>query len=188
MTAVLLTLPACGTTYSTYYRGAAKEFRIPADYQPQAREYSPSERQPSSISPSVISDKDFALTWPVKRLQVNRGYRPERAPNHQGMDLGGQLGTPILAAHPGRIIYAGRDFRGYGKMVLIEYNDQWATLYGHLNRIGVNEGQIVNAGEEIGKMGRTGHASGVHLHFELIHKKQPIDPEPYFTKKHADNR
>ena len=158
--------------FSGRYRSVAGDFRTGADY---------AESPVRRPSPKLYTPPTgpFSLAWPVNSVQINRGYRPKRAPSHAGMDLGGRLGTPILAAHPGRVIYAGRDFRGYGKMVLIEYNHEWATLYGHLNRIGVSEGDVVNKGEEIGKMGRTGHASGVHLHFELIRKRQPVDPLPF---------
>lgn len=83
---------------------------------------------------------------------------------------------PILAAHEGVVVYAGNSFRGYGNMVLLEYNHQWATLYAHLDRIMVREGQKLRVGDKLGTMGRTGRATGVHLHFELIKNKQPIDP------------
>lgn len=107
---------------------------------------------------------------------MNRGFRPASDPRHEGLDLGGKKETPILAAHEGLVIYTGRDFRGYGNMVLVEYNNEWATLYAHLNSIAVRPGQILEAGDPLGGMGKTGRASGVHLHFELLHNRKPIDP------------
>jgi murein DD-endopeptidase MepM/ murein hydrolase activator NlpD len=80
------------------------------------------------------------------------------------------------------VIYAGNGFGGYGNMVLVEYNNEWATLYGHLESIAVREGRIVKAGDPLGGMGATGHATGVHLHFELMHNREPVDPLTLLTK------
>ncbi|MCB0384660.1 MAG: M23 family metallopeptidase, partial [Bdellovibrionales bacterium] len=95
---------------------------------------------------------------------------------HQGIDLAGALNSPVLSAHDGIIVYAGRGFKGYGKMILVEYNHMWATLYAHLNRYKIKTGEWVTRGQLIGLMGRTGRVSGVHLHFELLKDKQPVDP------------
>ena len=121
----------------------------------------------------------FRPNWPVETVRINRGFRPRSDRRHKGIDLGGPLNAPILAAHEGRVVYAGHQFNGYGNMVLLEFDGQWATLYGHLNRIKVTEGTIVRAGDLLGYMGRTGHATGVHLHFELMASRQPVDPQAY---------
>ena len=135
----------------------------------------------SSGSYQVTSrpDSDFELTWPVKNVKISQPYRPRRNKSHQGLDLRGARNTPILAAHPGRVIYVGQGFRGYGKMVMVEYNGKWASLYAHLNQIHVRQGDYVNIGDAIGGMGRTGRATGVHLHFELLKNKLPVDPLNY---------
>ena len=121
-------------------------------------------------------DSEFSLSWPVHSGQVTQSFRPGRNPSHQGIDIGGSRGAPILAAHEGRVVYAGQHFRGYGNMVILEFNEEWATLYAHLHTIDVQEGQWVHRGDKLGGMGRTGRATGVHLHFELLRHKQPIDP------------
>lgn len=121
----------------------------------------------------------FELKWPVRFPKINRGYRPRSDHNHMGVDLGGKRGYRIYAAHDGVVVYAGNDFTGYGNMILLEYDSHWATLYAHLNGFRVSMGQRVLSGQTIGTMGRTGRATGVHLHFELLKKKQPVDPMPY---------
>jgi murein DD-endopeptidase MepM/ murein hydrolase activator NlpD len=146
------------------YRGLGA-YRRPSDY---------STRPPSQPVVRYSPRSPFRLAWPVNQVRISQGFK--RAPRHEGLDLAGRRGTPILAAHEGQIVYAGQDFRGYGKMVIVEYDRNWATLYGHLNSISVKEGDVVRLGETIGGMGRTGRATGVHLHFELMHKRQPIDP------------
>lgn len=156
------------------YRGAGS-FRVPSDY---------SQTVASTTPPTPENEPPrgpFQLQWPVRKVHINRGFRPRSDRHHQGIDLGGHRGTPILAAHPGTVIYAGHRFHGYGNMVLLEFDHHWATLYAHMSRIEVKEGQQVSTGEEIGKMGRTGHATGNHLHFELMENHLPIDPLPFLT-------
>ena len=125
----------------------------------------------------------FHLSWPVDYIELTQPFTPPSNPSHQGVDLGGKRGTPIKAAHNGIVIYTGQKYRGFGKMILIEFNEQWATLYAHLDLISVKEGDIVQVGDMIGQMGDTGRTSGVHLHFELIKDKQPVNPLKYLSRK-----
>jgi murein DD-endopeptidase MepM/ murein hydrolase activator NlpD len=117
--------------------------------------------------------------WPVDDARMTRGFLPNRRHPHKGIDLAAKKNTPILASHDGTVIYVGHDFRGFGKMVMIEGDKGWATLYAHLNKIDVREGQKVKQGQVIAAMGRTGHATGVHLHFEIRKISGPVDPLVY---------
>jgi len=128
------------------------------------------------------SQTPFQLNWPVKDIRITQKYSPPKNRRHQGIDFGGPRGTPIFAAHEGRVVYAGRGFRGYGKMVLIEFDNEWASLYAHLHKISVKEGQRIRLGQKIGQMGRTGRATGVHLHFELIRSKKTVDPLEFLPR------
>lgn len=142
--------------------------------------YTPSDRaKKRGYSPR----SGFALTWPLNMMKINQPFRPlkKRRP-HLGVDFAGTRGTPIFSAHEGLVIYAGRAFKGFGKLVIVEYDDQWATLYAHLDKILVKQGQVVSQGQTLGKMGRTGRATGVHLHFELLHNQRPIDPIPLLNE------
>jgi murein DD-endopeptidase MepM/ murein hydrolase activator NlpD len=107
---------------------------------------------------------------------MTRGFMPNKRRPHLGLDLAANKGTSILASRGGVVIYRGRDFRGFGKMILVESGDGWATLYAHLDKYMVAEGQRVSMGDLIGQMGRTGRATGVHLHFEIRRNKRPVDP------------
>ncbi|MBE8221646.1 MAG: M23 family metallopeptidase [Bdellovibrionales bacterium] len=121
---------------------------------------------------------------PVARLsksRISQLYRNKNNKKHEGIDFAGFRGAPITASHSGRIIYAGRKFSGYGRVVLIEYNKKWASLYAHLNSFNVKTGQKITAGQLIGKMGSSGKATGVHLHFELLRFKQPVNPINYLV-------
>lgn len=132
----------------------------------------------SDLNPTLNSMELMNFDWPVDRARMTRGFLPNKRRPHLGIDLAAPRGTPILAAQGGTVIYAGREFRGYGKMVLIESGDGWATLYAHFDKILVSEGQRVRQGEVIGAMGRTGRATGVHLHFEIRKNRGPVDPLP----------
>ena len=130
---------------------------------------------------STTRQKPF-FDWPVVEARMTRGFLPrgtkKRRRPHKGIDLAAQRGTAVLASHDGIIIYTGKEFKGYGKMVMIE-KDNWATLYGHLDKIVVYEGQKIRQGEVIGALGNTGRSSGPHLHFEIRKTDGPIDPLPY---------
>ncbi len=133
-------------------------------------------RGPSADESTRANELDF--DWPVDSAKLTRGYLPKKRRPHWGIDLAAPRGTPILASQTGHVVYTGKDFRGYGKMVLIENGFGWATLYAHLDKILVSEGQKVLPGELIAQMGRTGRASGFHLHFEIRKDKAPKDPIP----------
>lgn len=188
----LMLLTACGTyrTGSSGYRSGNGEyngvgqFKTPSDYSTGTDDNMPEDQIQDARSvhgnrQNYIPNGPFKLFWPVANIHVNRGF--QSSPKHQGLDLGGARGMPILAAHDGVVIYAGHGFHGYGNMVLIEFSAEWATLYGHLDGFAVREGQTVRAGDPIGAMGATGHTTGVHLHFELMHNRSPIDPLTMLT-------
>ncbi len=177
------------TSCSTYRSGTAGYrgpggggYKVASDYSEPAVNRGPAADGLSIHHMPYAPSGPFQMVWPVQRIKLNRGFKPPTDPKHQGIDLGGKTGTPILSAHEGVIIYTGDEFRGYGNMIIVEYGEQWATLYGHLDEIQAETGQIVRAGDKIGTMGKTGVASGVHLHFELLHNRQPIDPLPYLTR------
>jgi murein DD-endopeptidase MepM/ murein hydrolase activator NlpD len=106
--------------------------------------------------------------WPTNNHTLSGfDYSPET--NHRGIDIAGNTGEPIYAVDAGVIVYAGWNDWGYGNMVMIDHGNGWQSLYGHMNSIGVICGQSVDQGTVIGTVGSTGHSSGSHLHFELMH-------------------
>lgn len=136
------------------------------------------ESKEASIAPSQDGDPTL-LSWPVRgEVRFSRGFKLGGRP-HQGLDLAAPRGTGVFAAHEGYVEYAGMDFSGYGKLVILNTGAGWATFYAHLNRIRVKEGAKIVRGQKIGDMGATGRASGVHLHFELRYNERPVDPLDY---------
>ncbi len=108
-------------------------------------------------------------------------YGRRRFEFHTGIDLQLSLrgGEPVLASRAGRVVEA-RKAGGYGRMILLRHMDGFYTRYSHLRAIGVRVGQEVDALQKIGRVGRSGRASGHHLHFEILTPdKRPVDPKPY---------
>ena len=106
--------------------------------------------------------------WPATKHYLS-GYDYSPDTNHRGIDIAGNIGEPIFAVDAGVIVYAGWNDWGYGNMVMIDHGNGWQSLYGHMNSIAVVCGQSVDQGWVIGTIGSTGHSSGTHLHFELMH-------------------
>lgn len=149
---------------------------------PSGSDRGPDGAEEAASAPESARASEVLFDWPVDSARLTRGFMPAKRRPHLGIDLAANRGTPILAARGGLVIYRGRDFRGFGKMVLIESGDGWATLYAHLDKFYVNEGQRVAMGEMVGAMGRTGRASGNHLHFEIRKERGPVDPLPLLPR------
>jgi murein DD-endopeptidase MepM/ murein hydrolase activator NlpD len=100
---------------------------------------------------------------------------------HHGVDFAAPQGTPVYAASSGVVLNAdmGSLSDAFGKVVLIEHGDKLQSLSAHLSRIDVQIGDFVQAGQQIGLVGKTGRATGPHLHFELWRNGYPQDPLRY---------
>ncbi|MCE6961987.1 DUF5930 domain-containing protein [Cereibacter sphaeroides] len=94
---------------------------------------------------------------------------------HEGIDMAGASGTPIYATADGTVIEAGWA-NGYGRVIKIRHEFGIQTVYGHLSRIRVDEGQRVSRGDRIGDMGNTGRSTGTHLHYEVRVDGSPVNP------------
>ena len=97
---------------------------------------------------------------------------------HSGFDICNAEGTPIQATADGEVVEAGWMDR-YGNGVVISHSPMVETLYGHMSRVRVKVGQKVSRGDILGDMGRTGNATGVHLHYEVRLNGRPVNPQPY---------
>ena len=100
---------------------------------------------------------------------------------HLGIDIPGDNGTPIYASDGGEVIWAGFT-PSYGYSVRIQHNDEFITLYAHMQKMLVKVGDMVYQGQQIGEMGHTGAAYGTHLHFEVRIGSLTKDPMKYLPK------
>jgi murein DD-endopeptidase MepM/ murein hydrolase activator NlpD len=99
---------------------------------------------------------------------------------HEGVDIIGDVGTNVYAAGDGTVRFAGRTAGGYGVVVEVSHGYGYSSLYAHLSRALVREGQTVKRGELIAKSGRSGLVSGPHLHYEVRYQGRKHNPIDYF--------
>lgn len=122
--------------------------------------------------------------WPVNGFLTD-GYGIRNNPfggggveGHEGQDIAAAFGAPVKATADGLVVYAASR-SGYGNIVVIYHGDGISTRFGHLSQIGVQAGQRVRRGEEIGSVGSTGRSTGPHCHYEVRLNNQPVDPMQY---------
>jgi lipoprotein NlpD len=118
--------------------------------------------------------------WPTQGVLLS-GFHGNNGLN-KGIDIGGNLGQPVLAAASGQIVYAGSGLRGYGKLLIIKHNETFLSAYAHNHHLLVKEGDTVKAGQKIADMGSSG-TDRVKLHFEIRREGTPVDPMKYLPKR-----
>lgn len=131
--------------------------------------------------------RPFTLRAPVSAT-VSSDFGPRRRPtagastNHGGVDYAVPAYTPVAAAGPGRVTFAGQQ-NGYGNIVVIDHGGGYETRYAHLGRIDVAVGDTVDAGRTVALSGGArgmdgaGTSTGAHLHFETRRNGQAVDPD-----------
>ena len=118
---------------------------------------------------------------PLPGARVTSPYGPSRDPwtrepaLHEGIDLRRPLGSEVVSSLPGRVTAAG-EAGGWGMRVVVTHADEIETFYAHLDSITVEPGDEVASGDLIGTLGKTGRATGPHLHFAVRRAGQPVDP------------
>ncbi|MBS0287943.1 MAG: peptidoglycan DD-metalloendopeptidase family protein [Proteobacteria bacterium] len=122
---------------------------------------------------SKIQTSITAWHWPAEG-KIIKTFSPSRV-GPKGIDISNKLGTAVLSAQNGKVVYAGQGLRGYGQLVIIKHNDTYLSAYGHNSELLVKEGQAVSKGQMIAKMGKS-DSQEVKLHFEIRKNGQPINP------------
>jgi murein DD-endopeptidase MepM/ murein hydrolase activator NlpD len=112
---------------------------------------------------------------------VTRGFSDDPGDYHPGIDIAGEIGTPIMATAAGVVTYAGTDSI-YGEVVVINHDNELSTLYGHNSEVLVEIGQEVFPGNRIALLGNTGKSTAPHLHYELRNDKKPVNPLNYIME------
>ncbi|MGH9194720.1 MAG: peptidoglycan DD-metalloendopeptidase family protein [Acidimicrobiia bacterium] len=126
--------------------------------------------------PATLAVRLTGFLWPARGVLTSRfGWRSRR--HHNGIDIAAPYGTPIFAAKAGRVIFSGW-YYGYGRTVIVDHGDV-TTLYGHASKLLVRNGQTVEAGESIARVGSTGVSTGPHLHFEIRVNGRAVNPLKY---------
>jgi murein DD-endopeptidase MepM/ murein hydrolase activator NlpD len=123
--------------------------------------------------------------WPgYGRLTSRYGYRTHPIYRerrfHAGIDVGGGYGAPVLASRAGTVILAG-PASGYGTLVVVSHGDGVSSAYAHMSALLVSEGDTVEQGRMVGRIGNSGVSTGPHLHFEIRQEGEPVDPLRYVS-------
>jgi murein DD-endopeptidase MepM/ murein hydrolase activator NlpD len=148
---------------------------------------------------SDIDMTEFTFeVWPTQERRITQGfarnpkwYNKYGLPGHEGVDIAASMGSEIYAVADGQVIRARREETGhnYGKHVKITHSGGYVTTYAHLQKVHVNTGDSVVAGDIVGLADSTGNSFGSHLHLSL--QKRPglpgwpyniTDPTPFLRK------
>ncbi|MEG1206137.1 MAG: peptidoglycan DD-metalloendopeptidase family protein, partial [Angelakisella sp.] len=137
--------------------------------------------KPAEFLPAGSGDTNASFIWPVAGGYVSAGLYGYRG--HTGMDIAAPYGTGIYAARSGTVTYASnKNIWPYGRRVNINHGDGVTSLYAHCSEVLVQPGQYVKQGQLIAKIGRTGNASGNHLHIEIKINGRIMNPADFIGK------
>jgi murein DD-endopeptidase MepM/ murein hydrolase activator NlpD len=128
------------------------------------------------------SDSQARFRWPVETPRVTSLFGKRWGRPHEGIDLTAPIGTPVLAAGGGEVVYSGNAVRGYGNMVVLKHDADLMTVYAHNSVLFVKVGDRVQVGQRVALSGQSGHATGPHVHFEVRKAQVPRDPLPYLPE------
>jgi len=144
---------------------------------------------PDYVGEIKVIEKTNTIIHPLKtneyRISSVFGYRIHPVYKtkrfHSGMDIAAPVNTPVFSIMSGEVLGAGY-VKGYGNYILILHKNGVKSSYSHLNKILVKKGEKINIGDKIGLVGKTGTATGYHLHFEIIKDNKKIDPQLVLNK------
>lgn len=142
------------------------------------------------VNISKVSQYKGALIVPVDKAKLTSKFGWRWLKFHEGIDIAAPEGTKVLAAHDGHVVYVSESFSGYGKIVVVKGN-RLLTVYAHNRKNRVSVGDRVEQGEWIADVGKTGDATGSHLHFETRVKDEAggyaaVDPMTFIANPSSD--
>ncbi|MBC7430025.1 MAG: LysM peptidoglycan-binding domain-containing M23 family metallopeptidase [Bacteriovorax sp.] len=120
--------------------------------------------------------------WPVPSSnKMSSGFGSRWGKKHEGVDIPGRVGSHIVAAAEGVVVYSGDEIGGYGNITVIAHKDGYFSVYAHAKVNFTKQGQRVYRGQVIAQIGLTGRTYGPHLHFEVRKNGQAIDPTSFLA-------
>lgn len=124
------------------------------------------------------------MIWPLpSSFSVGETYGPQEGRFHNGIDIYGNYGAPIIAADGGTVVEAlGSGYNGgWGLTILVDHGNGYQTRYSHCSAVLVTSGEKVSQGQVIGYVGSTGYSTCNHLHFEVYYGGNRTDPYPFIS-------
>lgn len=131
-----------------------------------------------------IGNQTGAMTTPLSRIQISSAFGSRTHPvrliehHHSGIDLRASIGEPIRAIGAGEVLFAGNLFN-YGTFVTVRHGAKTTSHYAHCSKVFVKVGDRVVAGQTIALVGKSGNATGPHLHFEIRENGIALNPTQY---------
>lgn len=127
------------------------------------------------------------LPWPVQgRLALPYGsYRDPKFKTpvfRNGIHIRAREGEIVRSVYPGKVVFADW-FKGYGRVVIVNHGEGYYTVYANLSEIFLSKGDIINKGDEIGRVGESGTLSAPALYFEVRYKGKPLNPLQWLKRK-----
>ncbi len=128
------------------------------------------------ISSQIVSEPEFCL--PIENGIVSSKFGSRDEKTHEGIDIAVPCGTEVCSAMSGVVRFAGT-LDGYGLTVVLAHDDNFLTLYAHLDSFNVKKGDVISIGDTIALSGNSGTSTGPHLHFEIRKDEIPLNPEDF---------
>jgi lipoprotein NlpD len=128
----------------------------------------------------ALREADLHFAWPVSG-DLSSGFGWRSGQRHEGIDICAKRGTPVRVAEAGRVIFSGK-LGDYGKVVIVKHAGRYSTVYAHNHKNRVRKGAFVEKGEVVAEVGRSGNASGSHVHFEVRRDRIAHDPMRYLPQ------
>ncbi|WP_052950946.1 peptidoglycan DD-metalloendopeptidase family protein [Clostridium baratii] len=128
---------------------------------------------------SILNGTSAVFTSPTRGGTITSNFGERWGKNHNGLDIAGNIGDPVMAALDGKVKSTFYERDGYGNVVILEHEGGIETRYAHMSKIGVKTGDTVKKGDIVGEVGSTGRSTGPHLHFEVRVNGSPVDPQKY---------
>ncbi len=125
-----------------------------------------------------VSNKELRRLASGFGMRVHPIYKVKMM--HPGIDFSAPQGTPVYATGAGKVAIVKTSLSGYGKQVIIDHGFGYRTRYAHLQDFSVKQGQQVERGQSIGVVGNTGTSTAPHLHYEVFHDEERVNPIYYF--------
>ena len=122
------------------------------------------------IDASTLTESTYQ--WPIARIGLSQRF----SQYHQGIDLASPKGSPIYPVTSGNVITVLKNWEGFGNHVIVQHENATKSLYAHLSKITVHEGQFLDRSTKLGEVGSTGRSTGSHLHLEMYQNEVAINP------------
>jgi len=204
---ILLVFTSCSSVKSGHYVQVkesdtidtlAKEFNLPKEkitefnhgkvikpgdwvFIPLKRGLLTQDNEPHAFDPNLYLRSGEYL-WPVPSSStISSGFGTRWGRAHEGVDIPGKIGSHIVAAAEGVVVYSGSEIGGYGNITVLAHRNGLFTVYAHAKKNFTRQGQRVYRGQVIAQIGMTGRTYGPHLHFEMRKNGEAIDPSSFIA-------